>query len=493
MSIHADARRAAVAGRTLALLNAQVDSLRAELSALRSNVAAVQRDFGDVRAVHLVEANERLVLAALNAETIAENAVTDLAALALSTQYDELTETPNRMLMLDRMGGAIALAQRRGTRVAVLFVDLDHFKQINDTLGHAIGDQVLQLAALRLQSSVRDSDTVSRHGGDEFVVLLAEIARPEDAALIAGNMLAALRAPSRVGDHLLHVSASIGIATYPEDGADPATLIGHADEAMYRVKREHSGGIGFHGDRTTGVLPTSAGAHTAESPALEPGLRDLRDVNEQLVLTALATRERLDGDAARQRRQSAQLALLASELRSPLAPLRAAAALLQNPIHGEALMSQLQEIIECQVDAMCRRIDTLIAGSAGDDRLPRPATQAVALRELLSLAIESSRATMDARRQHLQADLPARSLRVEGDAAHLWQVFSKVLDNASEHALEGGRIEIAVVALADTATVTVRHSGAGREIVITLATRQDASSSAPRSETHGRDTLREHS
>lgn len=153
----------------------------------------------------LQEANEQLVLAALHAETIAEEAVSHLDKLARSSQHDALTDTPNRALMLDRLENAIALARRHRTRIAVLFLDLDEFKQINDTLGHAAGDAVVQLVARRLESVVRHSDTVSRHGGDEFLVLMAEISQPSDAALISEKILAALAAPSRIDNHLICV------------------------------------------------------------------------------------------------------------------------------------------------------------------------------------------------------------------------------------------------------------------------------------------------
>ncbi len=143
------------------------------------------------------------------------------AARALSlrmshlAQHDVLTGLPNRMLLADRLDRAIAAARRRGSSLAVLFLDLDHFKRINDRLGHAAGDQVLQSVARRLVASVRRSDTVSRHGGDEFVVLLSELACAEDAALSADNLLAAIAAPQGIDGRNLRVTASVGISVYP--------------------------------------------------------------------------------------------------------------------------------------------------------------------------------------------------------------------------------------------------------------------------------------
>jgi diguanylate cyclase (GGDEF)-like protein/PAS domain S-box-containing protein len=151
-------------------------------------------------------------------------------------QHDTLTKLPNRTLLQDRLGQAITTAGRNGTRIAVLFVDLDGFKHINDSLGHAIGDKLLQSVAKRLLASVRTSDTVSRIGGDEFVVLLSEVAHAGDAGVKAGKILAVLNAPLEIDQHNLRVTASIGVATYPEDGQETAMLIKNADLAMYQAK-----------------------------------------------------------------------------------------------------------------------------------------------------------------------------------------------------------------------------------------------------------------
>jgi len=151
-------------------------------------------------------------------------------------QHDFLTELPNRMLLNDRLTQAIASAQRHRTLVAVLFLDVDHFKHINDSLGHAIGDQLLQSIAQRLVACVRHSDTVSRHGGDEFVILLSEVARAEHAALTADKILAAVSRPHRIGHQDLQVTVSVGIGVYPDDGADAEALLKNADIALFQAK-----------------------------------------------------------------------------------------------------------------------------------------------------------------------------------------------------------------------------------------------------------------
>ncbi len=151
-------------------------------------------------------------------------------------QHDSLTDLPNRLLLNDRLGQAIAMALRHEKKLAVLYVNVDRFKHVNDSAGHTVGDRLLQSIAKRLLECVRSSDTVSRQGGDEFVVLLCDVGNAKDAAGTAEKMLAALRRPYRVDQLELHVSGSIGIVTYPEDGTSPEALLKNADAAMYRAK-----------------------------------------------------------------------------------------------------------------------------------------------------------------------------------------------------------------------------------------------------------------
>jgi diguanylate cyclase (GGDEF)-like protein/PAS domain S-box-containing protein len=160
------------------------------------------------------------------------------AELKLShlAHHDILTDLPNRTLLIDRLNQAIALAQRHGDQVGVLFLDLDRFKPINDSLGHAIGDKLLQEVSRRLVATVRRSDTVSRHGGDEFVVLLPEVRHFTNAARHAETIHKALSAPHAIANHDLRVSVTIGISMSPNDGEDAETLIKCADAAMYRAK-----------------------------------------------------------------------------------------------------------------------------------------------------------------------------------------------------------------------------------------------------------------
>jgi diguanylate cyclase (GGDEF)-like protein len=193
------------------------------------------------------------------------------AARALShrmsylAQHDALTDLPNRMLLNDRLSEAIALASRHARLLAVLFLDLDHFKRINDSLGHVVGDRLLQSVARRLHACIRSSDTVSRQGGDEFVILLSEVAHATDASVTADKILQALRVPIRVDQHELHVTGSIGIVTYPDDGADAESLIKNADFAMYHAKD--------NGRDTYRFFRSDMNARALERQTLEADLR----------------------------------------------------------------------------------------------------------------------------------------------------------------------------------------------------------------------------
>ncbi len=165
--------------------------------------------------------------------------------MAHAAQHDLVTNLPNRLLLNDRISQSISLARRQRKSVAVIFLDLDHFKYVNDSLGHAAGDQLLKSVSKRLVSSLRVSDTVSRQGGDEFVILLSEVSHLEDAATSARKILRALEPSHAIKDQDLHINASIGISMYPEDGEEAETLIQNADMAMYHAKETGRNNLQF--------------------------------------------------------------------------------------------------------------------------------------------------------------------------------------------------------------------------------------------------------
>lgn len=458
------------ATRTLGLLNQQAEDVRTELEGLRQDLTAARRDLSEVRQVELREANEHLVLAVLQAETIAENAATHVSELTLASQRDALTKIPNRALMLDRLDNAMAAARRHGTRLAVLFLDLDDFKEINDTLGHVAGDEVLQQTASHLQSVVRDSDTVSRYGGDEFLVLLADVTHAADAALVAAKILSALADSIRVADHVLRLSASIGIAIYPEDADDAVTLIGRADAAMYHSKRSRRSSFKFYSD-TIQTEPNPAPA-TAELPrpmtrgdlamaAHDMHLHHLREANEQLVLAALSAQE-LEARAKEEHsRQTAFLAMVAHELRGPLTPIQTAAELISR-VHGdEPLLERLQSMIKRQVAHMARLADDLIDGSCVSTGKFRLQLSAVDMSEVLNQAVDTCRPAMDVRLQQLKVKLPHSPIRVYGDPMRLAQIFSNLLANASKYTPHGGEITLTAKAREDSIEITVADKGIG--------------------------------
>ena len=197
------------------------------------------------------------------------------AQMTHSAQYDAVTHLPNRMLLNDRISQAISLAHRQNRPLAVLFLDLDHFKNINDSLGHSVGDKLLQSVSKRLLSGLRGSDTVSRQGGDEFVILLSEISYPEDAAISARKILLSLSMPHAIGTRDLHIDGSIGISVYPADGQDAETLINHADTAMYHAKE--------HGRNNFQFFKVEMNLKAVERQLLESSLRYALEREEFLL------------------------------------------------------------------------------------------------------------------------------------------------------------------------------------------------------------------
>ena len=225
-------------------LHQQVAQARAVLADVKQQIAGArgQRD-GDDR-ITLIEVNEQLILSALRSQTDAEQATQALGELSRSYGMDMLTQLPNRVQLQERFHHAIASAHRHRSQIAILFLDIDGFKGLNDALGHAVGDEVLKHAAHCIASSVRDVDFVCRYGGDEFVVLVTDLAQARDAALVSQKIASAVASPITIESRTISLSLSIGVSSYPEDGIEADTLIRRADLAMYEAKKLKSNRLG---------------------------------------------------------------------------------------------------------------------------------------------------------------------------------------------------------------------------------------------------------
>jgi diguanylate cyclase (GGDEF)-like protein len=459
----------AKAARELAGLQSQAEQTRADLVRLRQQVVDAESRLDSRREAQLVEANEQLVCSALSARIDADTCAHTLQEMSRSLGLDALTELPNRALLLDRFAQAIAHAHRHGTRVALLFLDIDNFKQINDTLGHTIGDEVLRLAARRLTSSVREVDTVSRHGGDEFLILLTEVLQASEAMNVADKLITALGTPSRFGDHVLRLTASVGISLYPEHGEDAATLIDRADIAMYRAKRRGLGSCLYGDDVSTPEDSARSPVLTALRHPLthselaqaehERRHAQLREANGELVLAALTAQDLQAAAERAQRQQKEFLAVMAHELRNPLTSIRLASTMLAQS--GTADPARMRAIIEREVTHMARVVSDLLDISRANTGKLRLERRVADLTGIIDAAVDACRPAMDTRLQRFTVQLPSRAIAVDGDPVRLVQVLSNLLDNASKYTPESGEIGLVVAMVGDAVEMIVSDSGIG--------------------------------
>jgi diguanylate cyclase (GGDEF)-like protein len=260
------------------VLEQTVQELGMAKSGLLATEAALTQEKATLKdhVLQLQQANERLVIATSEARSLAEEIEKTKDQMTHLAHHDALTHLPNRILLDDRLAQAITLAHRKAMQFAVLFLDLDHFKHINDSLGHVVGDHLLRSVTKRLTASVRNSDTVCRQGGDEFVILLANIEHAKDAARSAQKILAALTLPHTIEQLELHVSVSIGISIYPDDGQDADALIKNADTAMYHAKEAGRNNYQF--------FEQNMNAQAVERHFIEDGLRHGLECKEFILL-----------------------------------------------------------------------------------------------------------------------------------------------------------------------------------------------------------------
>lgn len=420
---------------------------------------------------NLVEVNEQLVIAALQARQESEAAAHQLDEAVRSAGMDSLTSLPNRERLSEHFSTAIANSRRYGGFVALLFIDLDDFKWINDTLGHTVGDEVLRMTAHRLAAVTREGDMISRYGGDEFLILLSRVGEASDAGATAEKLIDALGVPCRMGAHVLRLSASIGISFFPTDGDDVESLIDRADAAMYRAKKRQKGrgGYAFYGDR---AVRESPGDNAVRMPRSRPFSRyqggtarpgahidQLQEANENLVLAALSSRQSQATAEAAYHHQEQAMAMVAHELRNPLTPILIAATMLKS--ESTNVRIDMQRIIEREVMHMSRLIGDLVDVARAKSRKFQLDRRPVDMVLIAELAAEACRSVMEARRQRFSMSASSERLIVDGDADRLTQVLRNLLDNASKYTPEEGEIALSVREVGTQIEVCVADSGIG--------------------------------
>lgn len=414
---------------------------------------------------HLVEANEKLVIAVLHAHAQRQADEKKIRDLAQSAALDDLTGLPNRLVFMDRLSHAIVNAKRQGDKLAVLFIDLNKFKHLNDTLGHAAGDQALKIAAACMSGSVREADTVSRCGGDEFVVLLGKLSAVSDVNPIVEKILSSLGEANRVGPHIIRLTASVGISLYPDDSDDAEKLIILADGAMYAAKRSGNGKFVFAGrekaeESSTGVV--SAPLPYEISLAKKEQRRNCRrHADEKMISESLSAKDLQVGAEQALRLQTEFMALLAHELRGPLGPIRNAAMLMRPAQHDDAIAAKLQGIIERQVAHMSRLLADVFDMSRIATGKMRVELERTDLVKTLEQSIEIAQLSIDARHQTLHCTLPGFPVEIDGDPVRLVQIFRNLLDNASKYSPEGGPITLTMAVDETLVTIKVTDTGIG--------------------------------
>ncbi|MDO9286715.1 MAG: diguanylate cyclase [Aquabacterium sp.] len=460
-----DAADAAAAERHLSRVQGKVVAARAVLLRLLQEVVVAEARLSYSQAAQVMEANEQLVVSALLSQAEAQAARRALEEAPRTTDTDPLTQLPNRLLLRDRLTQAMATAKRKGTRLALLFLDLDDFKTVNDTLGHAVGDEVLQQVAQRLCGALREADTVSRHGGDEFLLLLGEVSQRADVARVAGHLQQVLAAPCHAGGQALCLTASIGISLYPDDGEDANSLINRADAAMYRAKHRGAGGFAFHGEPPTDRdAPDARPRPTPHEQALAEQARrnaDLREANERLVLAALDAQALQAAAERAQQRQTELMAAVADEMADPSTPIRLASAMLGRARTDEPLLPRVRAIIEQQVTHMSRLVAAANDLSRAGRATPGATQPGSDLGAVMAQVVDQCQPAIALREQRLLVTGQARAGFVQADRERLAQILRNLLDNASKYTHDQGTICIDVAVTGEQVVISVADDGIG--------------------------------
>ncbi len=446
-------------------LEQEVAETRRELATLRADLAQAQAQVDSHHVQQLLEANEHLVVEAMQSRGMAESAAQLVAELTRSSELDALTNLPNRLLLIDRFTQALTHAKRHDGRLAMLFIDLDRFKEINDTSGHSVGDAVLRGVSHCLVACVREADTVCRLGGDEFVLLLTEIAGVTDPGLVAEKLLRSLAQLTVVDGFSVEVTASIGISVFPDDADDIENLVDRADQAMYRSKRA--------GGNTYRFFSTQRG-ESSHAPAQAPsgGTRivarnaHLLEANQNLVLSALSAsmaaeqKERLLAElqlAATNKDEF--LSVLGHELRNPLAPLVTTLDVMRLRASGVETIEHAT--MRRHLSHLVRLVDDLqdvakIASGKVDLHVGLVSIMDVALQ-----AIAMAKPVLEQRRHRFRFDEAQQRLICRGDPVRLAQCVSNLLINAAKYTPPGGQITLTTRQQAGMLEISVKDDGRG--------------------------------
>jgi len=442
------------AKRELARIDEEALKAQATLMRLKEALSHAQERLSETqKQCNLLDANEHLVVEIMRLHSDAETTAKTLDQVVHFADLDELTNLPNRRRLLERIERSIGHSIRHDDGFALLFLDVNGFKYINDKLGHATGDLVLKKIAQCLTTAVRETDTVSRYGGDEFLILLSNVSRKSDAMSVADKILSTFGSPHPIGDQSLRLSVSIGISVYPEDGTNPQTLIEKADVAMYQAKRAGPGKFQFHGEQVPGFLGPTPGN------TVDRHVEIMCEANEQLVMAALGA-QKLQSDAEHAlQQQKDRLAREAHELRNPLTPLSQTAGLLARVKLAD--LPRIQATIEQQVRHMSRLVEDPLDMTHVDAGKLRLDLQSIDLNNVINEAVGSCRPSMDIRFQYLKVQLCEPPVFIEGDAVRLAQVFCNLLGNASKYTPKHGALSLSMRKIEQNVEIVVADSGIG--------------------------------
>lgn len=441
-------------------LERSAEKARAELAAVLVDLSHAQEQLEGHLVHQLLAANEQLVIDALRSRALAEVAAERVSELTRSTEFDALTGLPNRLLLFDRLNQALTHAKRHDGRLGLMFVDLDGFKLINDTLGHKVGDAVLCAVGRCLNECVRQVDTVCRLGGDEFVVLLTEITQASDSTLVAEKLLASLAQLTQVDGAPVQVSASIGISVFPDDATDLDALVDCADQAMYRCKRA---GGGCHYFFSAPESAHDAMGDASEASGNSSGFDGLEESGDQRLSSMQASVARQEAEIGELRRASANkdefLSVLGHELRNPLAPVITTLDLMRLRAGGHETVEH--STIRRHLTHVVRLVDDLqdvakIATGKVDLRLrPTPINDAI----LEAIAIAKPR--LEERQQKFILQAAPETITCMADSVRLEQCVANLLINATKYTPPRGTITLSTRREGETAVISVADNGRG--------------------------------